>query len=105
VFGCVINRIKDEAEKKAAIAKWFADTWPTWGAKLTSVLASNNEGKAWFVGTKISLADVAVFNQLSYQLEFDAGCLTAFPLLAGLVERVKANAGIAAWLAKRPATW
>jgi len=95
---------KDEAEKKVKIAAFFKDTWPTWGARLSNVLAANDEGKSWFVGTKISLADIAVFNVLSFLLEINADYLNDYPLLQGLIARVKANPGIAAWLAKRPVT-
>ena len=37
---------------------------PQWGAKLEAFLKANNEGKGYFVGDKLSYADIAVYNML-----------------------------------------
>jgi len=99
--------IKDEAEKKVKLAAYFKDVFPVWGTKFTAVLNANNEGKSWLVGSKISLADIALYHQLTYANEIDEthSLLNAFPALQALMARVAAQPGIAAWLAKRPATW
>jgi glutathione S-transferase len=98
------RQIKDETERKAKFAAFFKDVWPTWGARFNAILAANNEGKGFFVGNKLSYADIYFFNTVTFAQEFDATFLSAHPLLVGLIERVRAVPGIAAWLAKRPVT-
>jgi len=95
---------KDEEEKKKKFAAYFKDVWPGWGAKLTSILHSNHEGKSWFVGTKLSLADLVIFNALSFLETTDSTLLAAFPLLKAHQERVAHEAKIAPYLAARPAS-
>jgi len=99
------RNIKDAEEKKAKLAAYFKTDWPAWGNKFSTVLSCNNEGKGWFVGNKLSLADVVVFNQLAYMLEFDSTFLTAFPKLSGFMERFRAVPAIHTYLAARVVTW
>jgi len=100
-----VRQIKDEEEKKTKVAHFFKETFPSFATKFITVLSSNGGGAGWFVGSKISLADIYVFNFLAYMQEFDADYLTAYPLLSGLVDRVRSSPKIAAYLAVRPKTW
>jgi len=102
-FGAA-RRIKDETERKAKFATIMRDEWPKWATKFNAHLAANNEGKGYFVGTKISLADIFFFNTTEFLVGLDAGAISSFPLLVAHNERVRTNPGIAAWLAKRPKT-
>jgi glutathione S-transferase len=104
VFG-EARQVKDEEEKKAKFAAYFKDVFPGWAAKFNAVLVANGGGSGWFVGSKISLIDIAIFNAFGYLQEFDSKCLEAYPQLAGLVTRVAAVPSIATYLAARPATW
>jgi glutathione S-transferase len=98
------RNLKDETEKKAAIAKYFTTSFVEWAGKLTAALSANGEGKGWFVGTHVSLADIAAYHTLAFALETEPTALNAFPLLDAHVKRVAAVPGVAAWLAKRPQT-
>jgi len=100
-----VRQIKDEEEKKTKVAHFFKESFPAFATKFTTVLSANGGGAGWFVGAKISLADIYAFNYLSYLQEFDADFLAAYPLLNGLNERVRTSPKIAAYLAVRPKTW
>jgi len=104
VFG-EARQEKDEEAKKAKFAAYFKDVWPAWGAKLTSILAANGEGKGYLVGSKLSLADIVIFNGLTFLQETDKDFLNSFPLLQGLLTRVAAIPKIATYLSARPVTW
>ena len=65
-----------------------------------SKLLEDNGGE-WLVGSSISYADIAIFNMLdTYFVRNDAASLDGYPLLASLKERVGAQPGIAAYVAK-----
>jgi len=96
--------IKDETEKKAAFTKYFATSFPEWAGKFTAALNHNNEGKGWFVGNKLSLADVCAYYTLVSVSDAQPDALAAFPVLDAFTKRVAAVPGIAAWLVKRPVT-
>jgi len=73
-------------------------------------------GREYFVGGKLSVADVTVLNMCLYltfpccevQAESEsakalqASCLEPYPGIKALKERVEAIPSIAAWLSKRP---
>ncbi|KAJ8044167.1 S-crystallin SL11 [Holothuria leucospilota] len=98
-------------EKKSELRKKMADE----GAmkhisNLEKLLKKNNGGSGWFVGDKVTLADVMAFNMI-YDLlpfvlsmkegEFD---LKEHDLLKAFVERFKAQDKIADWIKNRPVT-
>ncbi|XP_046575234.1 probable glutathione S-transferase 7 [Haliotis rubra] len=92
---------KDEA-KKAELAKENNETnIPKFLGFLETVLKNNNTG--FFVGSKIGYADVAVFDVLDAAGALK-GLVDGFPLVKANVEKVKSNARIAQYLAKRPQT-
>ena len=83
-------------------AKNFRQTrLPTWLGYFETVLADN--GGVFLVGTQTSYVDLALFQLvegLGYALpRAMAPVLLAHPLLAALTERVRASAGVAAYLA------
>jgi len=104
VFG-EARQEKDEEAKKVKFAAYFKDVWPAWGAKLTSILAANGEGKGFFVGSKLSLADIVIFNGLTFLQETDPTFLNSFPLLTAHIARIGAIPKIAAYITARPKTW
>ncbi|XP_046575235.1 probable glutathione S-transferase 8 [Haliotis rubra] len=92
---------KDEA-RKAEIAKENNETnLPRYLGFLETVLKNNNTG--FYVGNKLGYADLAAFDFLD-SAGFDQSLIERFPLVKANAEKVKANAGIAKWLAKRPQT-
>ncbi|XP_067685412.1 uncharacterized protein [Haliotis asinina] len=90
---------KDEA-RKVEIAKENSETnMPRYLGFLETVLKNSNTG--FYVGNKLGYADVAAFDLLDSG-GFDQGLVERFPLVKANAEKVKANPGIAKWLAKRP---
>lgn len=101
---------KDEV-KKGELKKHIDDVvFPKMLGHLEKLLSKNKEGKGWFVGDKVTLADVIVFTtvyggipsvSLGKPGSYD---LSKYPLLQGFVDRFKALPKVAAWLEKRPDT-
>lgn len=96
--------VKDEKEKAEKLAEYFSKDWPTFAARFEANLKANNEGAGYFVGDKVSHADLAVYYTTWVFLQDDAKVLDAFPLLKAHHERIAALPNIAAWVAKRPAS-
>eukprot|EP00282_Hemiselmis_andersenii_P008447 CAMPEP_0114124612 /NCGR_PEP_ID=MMETSP0043_2-20121206/8870_1 /TAXON_ID=464988 /ORGANISM="Hemiselmis andersenii, Strain CCMP644" /LENGTH=216 /DNA_ID=CAMNT_0001217503 /DNA_START=104 /DNA_END=754 /DNA_ORIENTATION=+ len=100
-------KAKGEADKEAAMAKWFSEDIKTWLGKLENAVKKTSGGKGFAVGTKLSYADVVIY---SFLAEFfdnldgvkasAAGC----PTLLSIQEAVAANDKLKAWQAKRPQT-
>jgi hypothetical protein len=122
--------VDEMTTKKGAVHNFFINIWPSWAKKLTAILTANN-GSEWFVGNKLSLADIAVYYILtgvtaaaptsaahdtlrasvaaypSYVFalcDYYSDALAAYPLLSEHSKRVAAFPPIAAWIAKRPVT-
>lgn len=98
----------DEAEKKKAVDKWFAEDLPS---SLQLVEKSLPDGPGpWLVGSKVSLADVAYFMFLASPKGFfdnAEGAKAAFskcPRLKAALEAVEALPEVKDWIAKRPDT-
>ncbi|XP_038061209.1 hematopoietic prostaglandin D synthase-like [Patiria miniata] len=91
----------DEEKKKEKLAEFYAQTAPKYLTGLEKMLADNNDGDGFFVGSKISRADIFFYVVTEYLAEDE---LKKYPKLVALKERVAKDANIAAWLAKRPQT-
>jgi glutathione S-transferase len=93
---------KDEAKKSELTKKMFEETLPSASAKLEAQLEQNETG--WFVGNKVTYADICAFDFLSGLTQSNPTALSAekTPLLAALVDRVRNLPNISRWLAKRP---
>lgn len=94
---------KDEA-KKAEFKKDLLEVQAPKYMKLLEVLLDlNTEGDGFFVGSKISLADVLVF--YAFTDRFDSLQIEVTePKLKALLEKIKAHPKMADWLNKRPKT-
>jgi len=95
-------RFGSEEDKKKAAEDNVKTHIPQWSALFEKHLKANNGGTGYFVGDKLSLADVAVYNTFWNVLQHNKDALKDYPTLAGLVDRVGKNERIAAWVAKRP---
>ncbi|XP_022079645.1 S-crystallin 4-like [Acanthaster planci] len=107
--GRVVFYEKDEDKKKEKVLELYAQTVPKSFAALEKMLVANNGGDGFFVGSKISRADIFFY----VSMEFMAAVQQDFPVqdevrkspkLAALMERVAKEPNIAAYLAKRPQT-
>ncbi|XP_072030547.1 S-crystallin SL11-like [Amphiura filiformis] len=75
-------------------------------ANLEKKLKENNNGDGFFVGNKITIADVLFFCETFFvpALTGDKEIIKGFPKLLALRDRVGQNQRIAAWVAQRPQT-
>uniref|UniRef100_A0A7S0VAS2 Glutathione transferase n=1 Tax=Hemiselmis tepida TaxID=464990 RepID=A0A7S0VAS2_9CRYP len=101
------NKAKGEADKDAAVAKWFSEGLKEWLTKLEACVAKTSGAKGCAVGSKMSYADVVIyaflaefFDNLDGVKASSAGC----PNLLAIQEAVGANDKLKAWIAKRPQT-
>jgi len=97
---------KDEAKKTEAKKKFAEEQLPASLTLLEAILASNNGGDKFFVGSELTWADIAFMNFVEWTQSLGGASnpLAKFPKLAGLEDRVKKIPKIAAWLEKRPKT-
>jgi len=94
---------KAKKEGDDAVAKFFSETLPTFCTQLEATLGDNS----FAVGTKLSLADVALwvyFNEFFDNKEGAAAAQDGCPKLMAALEKVATNDGVIAWLASRPDT-
>jgi len=97
-----VHRALPADQQDAAKAKFGTETLIEWLGYFERILSENNHGQGFFVGNKLSLADITFFVVSEAAKTWNADAFKNFPLLAGLCDRVAANANIAAWLKKRP---
>ncbi|PIK41814.1 putative S-crystallin SL11-like [Apostichopus japonicus] len=77
---------------------------------LEKLLKQNNDGTGWFVGDKVSLADVEAFARVYDFISFLDGKepgdfdLKDHAVFKGFIERFKSQPKIADWISKRPQT-
>ncbi|XP_065937985.1 glutathione S-transferase 1-like isoform X2 [Magallana gigas] len=91
---------KDET-KKEEINKNLEETkLPQFFSLLESILKENDDGDGYFVGKKISLADILIYD-ITDQTSSVAKLPAFPPKLAGLIDRVKNYSNIKEYLAKR----
>jgi len=93
---------KTEEEKVPKLAAYFTGDFPKWAGFFSKHLAANKAGAGWFVGNKVSYADIALFNFFSMVLAAKRDAFADFPLLAAWIARVVALPRIASWLKTRP---
>jgi len=93
-----------KAKKKAAIADFTEKTIPTVLPNLEKFAASNTEHQGYFVGNKISLADIHFFSVMEALNGLIPNVLSTYPTLQIINNNVAKHPGIAAYLEKRPKT-
>lgn len=95
--------LKDEEAKDEIKKKYKEEQMPKFLGMLEKLLVSNKSGDGYFIGDKITVADVKVigiFEWLEvFNVEFD---ISSYPKLKAHKDRVRNEPKIAAWIAKRP---
>ncbi|XP_046575226.1 glutathione S-transferase 1-like [Haliotis rubra] len=91
---------KDPAKQAEILKENNKDHYPKYLGFFESILKKNGSG--FFVGNRITLADIAVFDTLDGKI--DASLVESFPLIKENCKKVRANEKIAQWLDKRPKT-
>jgi len=74
------------------------DVLPKWFASFEKLLAGNHEGKGFFVGDKITFADLAIYQAVAFGSNLAPTAIKSFPHLSGFIERITARPNIAAYL-------
>jgi len=96
---------KDEAKKAELKDKFVKETLPAALQAFEKLLKENKGGDSYFVGNRITWADIAFFDLCSWissvQVEIPFG---DFPKLKALKERVENTPKIAEWIKNRPVT-
>eukprot|EP01116_Phalansterium_solitarium_P018241 TRINITY_DN476_c0_g2_i1.p1 TRINITY_DN476_c0_g2~~TRINITY_DN476_c0_g2_i1.p1 ORF type:complete len:223 (-),score=65.98 TRINITY_DN476_c0_g2_i1:194-823(-) len=87
--------------KEPIDAEFYEKTLPLWLGHFEKLLAASGTG--YFVGSKITFADIAAFNVFDLK-PLRAGSFHAFPLINAFSKNIASEPKIAAWLAKRPLT-
>eukprot|EP01116_Phalansterium_solitarium_P018240 TRINITY_DN476_c0_g1_i1.p2 TRINITY_DN476_c0_g1~~TRINITY_DN476_c0_g1_i1.p2 ORF type:complete len:205 (-),score=84.45 TRINITY_DN476_c0_g1_i1:96-710(-) len=88
--------------KEAIDAEFYEKTLPLWLGHFEKLLAASGTG--YFVGNKITVADIAAFNVFALKPRLREGAFDAFPLINAFAEKIASEPKIAAWIAKRPVT-
>ncbi|KAJ8044176.1 S-crystallin SL11 [Holothuria leucospilota] len=107
---CKIYDTQGDEEKNVLRKKFAEEGAMKHISNLEKLLKRNKGGSGWFIGDKVTLADIMVFNMI-YDLlpsilnikegEFD---LKEHDVLKAFVERFKAQEKIADWIKRRPQT-
>ncbi|KAJ7389532.1 hypothetical protein OS493_030917 [Desmophyllum pertusum] len=102
------DMIVDGCTDLAELVEQAKAATPTHLKFLEDILATNNGGKGFFVGDKLSHADIAMFNLLNYAFAHGKQVVPDevkhFPLLAGHCARIMNIPNIKKWLEERPET-
>ncbi|KAJ8026820.1 Hematopoietic prostaglandin D synthase [Holothuria leucospilota] len=94
---------KDEGVKQTLLKELAEVQAPKYLGLLEKLLVANQGGDGYFVGSKISLADIVVFNWVHDRLPYFK-IINKEPRLQALVDKIKALPRMNAWLKKRPKT-
>jgi len=101
--GIKIRDIKDETEKAEAMKKFMGETLPTHLGNFQKLLEANNGGDGFFVGNKLSVADIYFFQYTNGMEQFGAVFnWDKFPKLQALNQKVSSEPKIKAYLDSRP---
>nr|XP_006813113.1 PREDICTED: glutathione S-transferase-like [Saccoglossus kowalevskii] len=103
IFEKLAETVLAEKEKKQELMdKYFKDVFPLLLQGLERVLKENNGGDGYFVGDKVTLADLAFIDSCYSMVELKPEVLTDYPKLNALKQRVESRPRIAEWMEKRP---
>jgi glutathione S-transferase len=92
----------DEATKKEAVAKVIAEDSPRFHGYFEKLLKENGTG--YFVGNRLTLADIVVFDLATGMIDSTFDINDSFPLLKKNVETVRAHSKIGPYVASRAPT-
>jgi len=95
---------KPEDQKAAAQKDFQEKTIPAILGNLEKFAASNKEKPGYFVGSKLTLADVHFFSILEILMGNAPTILSSFPTLKKVYDNVAANPKIAEYIKNRPTT-
>eukprot|EP00057_Strongylocentrotus_purpuratus_P012018 XP_011666492.1 PREDICTED: S-crystallin SL11 isoform X2 [Strongylocentrotus purpuratus] len=95
---------KDDAKKKELGKSFVEKDSKTVLTAMCNALKKNSGGKGFFVGDKMTLADIAVFHMTEAIFGSMPPLAAMYPALKDFSDRMRAEPKIAAWIKKRPVT-
>ncbi|KXJ08912.1 glutathione S-transferase [Exaiptasia diaphana] len=95
---------KDEEKKKNLEKEFYEKVVPNFYTKMTALLKNNSKGKGFFVGDKLTYADISMFTLGDYLSEHKPSLLDEFPEVKANYVQVRDSSGIKEWLSTRPKT-
>jgi glutathione S-transferase len=98
------NYEKDAERKAAGLKAFWDESLPKWGAMLERFLDLNKTGSGFFVGDKLSWADLFAFDLWSKASEANAEATKPFAKLAAHTEKIGSIPAIKKWVETRPVT-
>lgn len=99
---------KGDSRKAQMTTEFVDETLPYWVDKFEALLKQNDGGDGWFVGNKLTYADIAVFDffdNFSDYIQLDVSLLMSkeqAPKLSALWQKVRDLPAIAAYVDSRP---
>ncbi|XP_022087462.1 S-crystallin SL11-like [Acanthaster planci] len=100
----IIISSDDKSKKDAEMKKHFEEKAPVFLRFLEDQLCKNNEGDGFFVGKKISMADLNFHTSIESLETTSLLGLEKYPKLTALKARISAHDKLAPYLAKRAKT-
>jgi len=96
------NYEDDKKLQKEKFDDYFKNHFKKWATNLEKLLGE--WGPEYFVGNRLTLADMYVYYTYSTILVHTSNCLDEFPKLKALVSKVGSRPKIADWVQRRPQT-
>lgn len=85
-----------------AVQKFAKEVLPVWMGFMTKLLKENNDGKGYFVGDTVSIADILSYALVGHMKKESE--LKSFPELLEHYDRLTNLPAVQGWIAKRPDT-
>jgi len=95
---------KDEEKKKSLKNEFFGTELPNYLTKMTALLKENSGGQGFFVGDKLTYADISMYTLGDFMARLGDKTFDKFPEIKAHHERVCEISGIKDWIKKRPET-
>jgi glutathione S-transferase len=78
--------------------KYVEEVLPVWLGHFDRLLLRNQNGSGFYVGSKLTIADIVAYDSLSLQLDLAPACLQPFPVLQRYYQRIHARPAIQSYL-------
>jgi len=84
--------------------KYLSDVLPVWLTHFERLLQKNHGGSAYFVGSRMSIADLVAFDLFSLQIELSPPAFVSYPLLTRFFNRMQQRPNLKNYLtsSRRP---
>jgi len=99
-YGQLVYDSEFETKKE----KYLSEVLPVWLTHFERLLQKNHGGSAYFVGNRMSIADIVAFDLLSLQEDLSPACFASYPLLQRFLNRMQQRPNLKNYLSssRRP---